>query len=100
MDPNYKKIRHRLSLKKGLVNYNEEELKYLRKILGKAAYTGKDGRPQTRAKRDGTRKSSDILECKICDKKYRRSCKWRHEQTRFHKQAAIFHDKMYKILIN
>lgn len=91
----YKKIRARLNLKKGIPLYENEEIEYLEKPLGKAAYLMKDNTLKKKKSH-----WSDRIKCNICGKEFTRSCRKSHEITKHHQTYAKLNTKMKKILLD
>ena len=89
------KIQKNLKEKKELVQYDEDELKYVQKPLGKAIY--KAGRPKKSD--DEKAKWNDKIKCSICNKEYIRSASNAHKITQYHKIHSKMNDKLKKLLI-
>ncbi len=79
---------------KELINYNEDELKYITKPVGKAIYLGR-GRP----KKNNKLHWSDIITCNICNKTFTRSARTAHNKTNHHQIYLKINEKLRKILV-
>lgn len=111
---NYRKIRRRLANKKGLGLYEPDEIKYLEKPLGKAAYLGEkieetiDQSDEDKLVEEISLSPlvkvkalwSDRVKCPICGKRFTRSCRNSHEKTSYHKTYLKFHKKLRKIMLD
>lgn len=97
----YLKIRKKLSEKKSLPLYEPEELKYLDKPLGKAAYLGrKTSINDDERKRKGIKANWwDRIECNICGVEFTRSARSKHNRTKQHQIYKKIDKKMRKVLL-
>lgn len=89
------KNRNELSKKKGLALYKIEELKELENPLGQAAYYNDNDKKEQKKTH-----WKDRVKCKICGKKFTRSCRTAHKKTTYHKLHLKFHSKISKLMTN
>lgn len=57
----------------------------------------KIGRPKKEEKEKA--KPNDIIDCKICGKKYIRASKISHEKTKYHSRYAKYHERVQRLVI-
>lgn len=93
--PDYGKMRKRLAKHKGMAMYTADEIKYLEKPLGKAAYISEEQRKKDKVKANWW----DYIKCGICGTVFMRSCRSAHEKTRHHRDFLRFDVKIREIML-
>ncbi len=92
------KIQNKIEKDKSIVNYNTDELQYLKKPIGKTLYLSSEIRPQLIEKKD--KYFNDILLCNVCKKKYRRSYSGKHKKTKYHQLCEKISKNMINFIFN
>ena len=96
MDPiEIKKSQQQIKNEDYILNYDDETLKYVKKPIGNALYTG---RPKMDEEDKG--KPNDKVECKLCGKVFTRSNRSKHKRTQRHKLYEKVNTKMAKMVLN
>lgn len=88
-------LRHsKIKKQKNLALYDVEIIKEIQKPIGKAIYTAEKQLEQA-----SNPHWSDIIKCKVCGKKYKRSNVSAHKKTQIHQTYLKIDQKLHKILL-
>jgi hypothetical protein len=97
-----KKMQKKFAKEKVVLGYNEEELDYLSKPLGKATHKHNlEEKPTERPLRKNNRKIprwKEKVECKICGGVYMRSSSTAHKRTKRHKLFENVNSKLLNLM--
>jgi hypothetical protein len=94
-----KKSQHNLKKGKSLPLYDTDDLKYVRKPIGKAIYNNAIlGRPKINE--EDKAKPTDRIECKVCGKTFIRSGRTNHNKSEIHKAYLRMDEKLKDFLLN
>lgn len=89
------KIQDRLKRDKNIINYIEEEIRYMQKPLGSALYKGRPRKDD-----EDKAKPTDRLVCETCGKEFFRSGRAQHKATQYHILHENLNKKLMKMLLN
>lgn len=103
---NFSDVRKRLSKQKGLALYDNDEIEYLKKPLGLAAFTTpsdesiiQDPKSDIKKKPKELAKWNDRVICDICGTEFTRSARSKHKQTQKHQIYLKMHEKIRDLVI-
>ena len=103
---NIKEVRNKLKYKKNLTTYNDDELKFLQTVTGKALYlhdNTRDGgyiEPEPEIVEKRKARWDDRIICDVCNKEFTRSGRTGHNRTLYHRMKKQEHQKLKKLLID
>jgi hypothetical protein len=91
------KIQKNLNYGKALTLYDDDELRYVQKPIGKAIYKNAIGRPKK--KEEDKAHPNDRLICDVCGNKFIRAHRSKHKKTKVHQAYEKMNKKIQKLLI-
>jgi hypothetical protein len=96
------RIQQKLKKGKGIIAYNNEELRYLQKPLGKAIYKNAINQPigRPRKSEDEKAKPDDRIICDICQGVFTRAHRSAHKKTKVHQAYEKMNGKIQKLLLD
>lgn len=94
-------IKKRLRNGPEIINCDVDELKYIKKPVGKSIYKyAIEEKQQRKLRRNKAYIPGERITCDLCGVEYTRSNKCFHERTKYHITYKIVNDKLKQLILN
>lgn len=92
----YKEYKKHIFNDKNIVDYSENQLRYLQKPVGNAAFNTEVEPIKSNKKKNWF----DRIKCDVCGKEFTRSARTKHNSTQYHQIYSCLNTKLIKIIVD